>query len=251
MSFHPLKILLIGHGKMGKAIEETALGRGHSIAAVVSESHSDIGSICRSFRPDVAFEFTSPAAAAANLEAVVTAGVPVICGSTGWLSDWDRLSALTEETGGTLFYSANFSIGMNLMFALTELAARWMDVLPEYEIGLSEIHHTEKQDRPSGTALHLAGLLTGHIGRKKSWKLDSKSSGSVIGVEAMRLPQVPGTHEVRFESEADTIQLIHTAHSRRGFALGAVLAAEWLRGKKGVLGMHDFLADRLKKIKPE
>lgn len=248
MSFHPLKILLVGHGKMGKAIEETALGRGHSLAAVVSESHADIVSICRSFRPDVAFEFTSPASAAANLEALIRAQVPVVCGSTGWLSEWDRLSSLTTETGGTLFYSANFSIGMNLMFALTEMAARWINVLPEYEIGLTEIHHTEKQDRPSGTALHLAGLLTGHVARKKSWKLDSQSSGSVIGIEAQRVPKVPGTHEVRFESEADTIQLIHTAHSRKGFALGAVLAAEWLRGKKGVLGMQDFLGDRLKKI---
>lgn len=244
MSKSPLKIILIGYGKMGRAIEQAARERGHSMVACISDKQGDITHICRSFQPDMAFEFTSPESAAGNIRSLLSAGVPVVSGSTGWLNEWDAISRLALETKGALFYSSNFSVGMNLLFHLTEMAARFMNHHPEYDIGIEEIHHTEKKDIPSGTAITLAERLIRHIAHKKTWKLNEESHGEAIGISAIRQPAVPGTHTVSFRSAIDTIELSHTAHSRMGFARGAVQAGEWLAGKKGIFSMEDMLKDK-------
>lgn len=244
MSKNPLKILLIGYGKMGRAIEQAARERGHSMVACISDKQGDISHICRAFQPGMAFEFTSPESAPGNIRALLSAGVPVVSGSTGWLNEWEEIRRHALESNGALFYSSNFSIGMNLLFHLTEVTARFMNFHPEYDIGIEEIHHTEKKDIPSGTAITLAERLIRHIRHKKTWKVNEESQGEVIGISARRQPAVPGTHTVSFRSAIDTIELSHTAHSRLGFARGAVLAGEWLAGKTGVFSMEDLLKDQ-------
>lgn len=236
-----LKILLIGYGKMGRAIEQVARERGHLLLACISDRHSDIGQVCRSFQPNIAFEFTSPESASRNIKELISAGVPVVAGSTGWLDDWDSVLKLVDEKKGAFFYASNFSLGMNLLFHLAGIAARFMQAHPEYDASIEEIHHTEKKDMPSGTAITLAERLIREMPRKKSWKLNVESEDDIIGISAIRQSNVPGTHTVTFSSAIDTIQLSHTAHSRLGFAMGAVRAGEWLQGKTGVFSMEDLL----------
>lgn len=238
-----LRILLIGYGKMGRAIEQLALSKGHSIVAIVSDRHSDLATICHAYAPNMAFEFTSPASAVRNLEVLIQAGIPVVCGSTGWMDDWKHISDLTIKQKGSLFYAANYSMGMNLMFKLTEVAARFMNYLKEYEVQVEEIHHTEKKDMPSGSALTLTNRLIENLDRKKKWELNVPSVENKIGISCLREPNVPGTHLVTFSSPIDTIEISHTAHNRNGFASGALTAAEWLINRKGVFGMDDLLAD--------
>jgi 4-hydroxy-tetrahydrodipicolinate reductase len=239
-----LRILLIGYGKMGRAIEQIAKERGHSLVACVSDRQGDIAHICRSYQPTIAFEFTSPESAARNIRALLSAGVPVVSGSTGWLDEWESISELASEKKGAFFYASNFSLGMNLLFHLTGIAAKFLNSYPEYDISIEEIHHTEKKDMPSGTAITLAERLVRETPRKKSWKLNAESSDEIIGINSVRQANVPGTHIVSFSSAIETIQLSHTAHSRMGFAQGAVLAAEWLMGKTGVFTMEDLLKDQ-------
>jgi len=244
MSKSPLKILLIGYGKMGRAIEQVARERGHSMVACVSDRQGDIKHICKAYQPNMAFEFTSPESATGNIRALIEAGVPVVSGSTGWLGEWDSIEKLVQEMEGSFFYASNFSLGMNLLFHLTEVAARFMKNHPEYDISIEEIHHTEKKDMPSGTAITLAERLMRQLPAKKTWQLNEESREDSIGISALRQPNVPGTHTVSFSSAIDTIQLSHTAHSRMGFAQGAVRAGEWLLGKKGVFSMEDLLSDQ-------
>jgi 4-hydroxy-tetrahydrodipicolinate reductase len=239
-----LRILLIGYGKMGRAIELAAKERGHTIVAGISEKHSDIPLICRSFQPDIAFEFTSPDSAPANIRALIESGIPVVCGSTGWLTEWDAICNLVAAQKGAFFYASNFSLGMNLLFHLAEVTGRFMDHHPDYDVSIEEVHHTEKRDMPSGTAITLAERLMRSMRSKKSWKLNAESSKSTIGISALRQPNVPGTHTVTFSSAIDTIQLSHTAHSRMGFANGAVHAGEWMLGKTGVFSMEDLLREK-------
>jgi len=240
-----LKILLIGYGKMGKAIEEVAKERGHSIAAIISDKQIDLGHICKAYGANLAIEFTSPEAAVHNLESLIDAGIPIVCGSTGWLDSWDKISDRIKANNGTLFYASNYSFGMNLMFHLTEIAGRVVNDWPEYEVDIEEIHHLEKKDMPSGTAITLAQKLLKEINRKKDWVLN-QGGPSTIEISSIREPDVPGTHTVSFSSSVDTIDLTHTAHSRTGFAIGAIRAGEWLLGRKGIFSMEDLLADRLK-----
>jgi len=239
-----LRILLIGYGKMGRAIEQIAKERGHSLVACISDRQGDIAQICRSFQPNIAFEFTSPESAAQNIRALLSTGIPVVSGSTGWLDEWESISALTSEKKGSFFYASNFSLGMNLLFHLTGIAAKFLNSYPEYDISIEEIHHTDKKDMPSGTAITLAERLIRETPRKKSWKLNAESSDDIIGINSLRQANVPGTHIVSFSSAIETIQLSHTAHSRMGFAQGAVLAAEWLMGKTGVFTMEDLMKDQ-------
>ena len=241
-----LRILLIGYGKMGKAIETIATQRGHSITAIVSDKQMDVEHICRAYQPNIAFEFTSPEAAVQNLTSLISAGIPTVCGSTGWLAHWNEIAHLVKEKNGSFFYASNYSMGMNLLFKLTELAGRFMNELPDYDIDIEEIHHTEKKDIPSGTAITLAEKLIHEVSRKTSWVANEKASSEQLKISALREPGVPGTHTITFSSAIDTIEMSHTAHSRMGFADGAVRAGEWLLGKKGIYTMDDFLKDRFR-----
>ena len=239
-----LKILLIGYGKMGRAIETLARERGHTIVACISDKQIDIGHICKAYQPNIAFEFTSPESAPGNIKILLEAGVPIVSGSTGWQGEWESIRKMALEKKGSLFHSSNFSLGMNLLFHLAEVAGQFMNLHPDYEVSIEEIHHTEKKDMPSGTAITLAERIMRSMKAKKSWVLNEDSTPDSIGILAQRQPNVPGTHTVSFSSPIDTIQLSHTAHSRLGFASGAVHAGEWLLGKHGVFSMEDLLADR-------
>jgi 4-hydroxy-tetrahydrodipicolinate reductase len=245
MKKNKLRILLVGYGKMGKAIETLAIQRGHEIAAIVSDRQIDLEHICRSYQPNVAFEFTSPASAVKNLEMLLDAGIPVVCGSTGWHDKWEEICAKTRSLHGTLFYASNFSPGVNLMFKLVEMAARFFNQFPEYDVRMEEIHHTEKRDIPSGTAITLAQKIMTVMERKKEWMLENgEKVPAGIPIKALRIPDVPGTHKVVFSSPIDTLEIAHVAHNRMGFAMGAIQAAEWVLGKKGVFLMDDYLKDQ-------
>jgi 4-hydroxy-tetrahydrodipicolinate reductase len=228
-----MKIALIGYGKMGKAIEELMAPRGHEAVLKIDE-HS-------LRQADVAIEFTGPESAVGNLRLCLEAGIPVVCGTTGWLSHWDDIKAAFENRGGTLLYASNFSVGVNIFFALNRRLAELMNTHTEYEISLTEIHHTAKRDAPSGTAITLAEDIIGSVGRKKGWVNTPVSDPGQIEILSERTDPAPGTHTVRYTSDIDDIEITHTAHNRKGFALGALLAAEYIYGKKGVFTMRDVL----------
>lgn len=236
-----MKIALIGYGKMGKTIEQIALERGHQIAAVIDIQNPEaFGS--EAFRSaDVAIEFTTPATAFANYMKCFEAGVPVVSGTTGWLDHLDEIKEKCEKEGKTFFYASNFSIGVNIFFALNRYLAKMMNRFPEYNVRMEEVHHIHKLDAPSGTAITLAGGIIENIDRKSRWTLEKEETPADVAIRAVREGEVPGIHEVVYESEADSITIRHDAASRKGFALGAVLAAEFTCGKKGFLGMSDML----------
>lgn len=233
-----MKILLIGYGKMGKTIERIAQQRGHRIVGKI-----DAGDSLSSFQEpaDVAIEFTQPEAVVSNLKTCIDKGIPVVCGTTGWLQHQPEVEAYCRQKNGTLLYASNFSLGVNIFFKLNEFLARIMDRYPEYEISLEETHHTQKKDAPSGTAITLAQAILNNVKRKKEWKLGEPTHPETLSIVAHRVDPAPGTHVVTYHSAIDDLQITHTAHSREGFALGAVLVAEWIVGKKGVLTMDDFL----------
>jgi 4-hydroxy-tetrahydrodipicolinate reductase len=250
-----MRILLLGYGKMGKVIERIALERGHTIAARIDADNQNelvrIGQSAPADRPDVAIEFSQPDSAYSNLSFCLEHDIPVVCGTTGWLERKPQIERMAREKGGQFFYASNYSIGVNLFFKLNQLLAGWMNAYPQYEVSITEIHHTEKRDAPSGTAITLAeGLLAG-LSRKLAWKGDEHLNRPVatteeVAIHSIRENKVPGTHTVRYESPVDKIEIIHTAHSREGFALGAVTAAEWLynqkqAGRSGAFGMDEML----------
>ncbi|MCF1192115.1 4-hydroxy-tetrahydrodipicolinate reductase [Mangrovimonas sp. AS39] len=230
-----MKIALLGYGRMGKAIEAIAKQRGHSIVIATSdEGGYDIT------QADVAIDFSVPNAAFFNIANCLKHGVPVVSGTTGWLHNYDKAVALCEEENGGFIYASNFSLGVNIFFELNRTLARLMGPLDEYKVSMEEIHHTQKLDAPSGTAISLAeGIIKEHQNYSE-WVLDQESPNAVP-ITAKRIENVPGTHTVTYSSKTDTIEMTHTAHSRDGFALGAVIAAEWLVGKKGVFTMKDVL----------
>jgi 4-hydroxy-tetrahydrodipicolinate reductase len=237
-----MNIALIGYGKMGKAIEQIALKRGHSIVSVIDvDNRADLAS--DSFRSaEVAIEFTTPATAVDNYLQCFAAGVPVVSGTTGWLSRLDEIRRICLEGNHTFFYASNFSIGVNIFFALNKYLAKIMNEFPQYEASLTEIHHIHKADAPSGTAITLAEGILDNIDRKKQWRLAGEGGQpSDLSIQAIREGEVPGTHEIVYESGVDCIRIAHEAKSREGFALGAVIAAEFTAGKKGFLGMEDML----------
>ncbi|QKZ12602.1 4-hydroxy-tetrahydrodipicolinate reductase [Spirosoma sp. KUDC1026] len=241
-----MNILLLGYGKMGKAIEQIALERGHQIAARINvDNRSDLDALTDD-SVDVVIEFSSPEAAVDNITYCQKRGWPLVCGTTGWLGHRTEIEALCEEKKGAFFYASNYSIGVNLFFKLNKVLARFMHNYPSYEISMTEIHHTEKKDAPSGTAITLAEGIMDHIPTKNRWVDKAEPSAQIestdaIAIESVREGVVPGTHTVRYESEVDRIEITHIAHSRQGFALGAVVAAEWLIGREGVFGMDDLL----------
>lgn len=233
-----MKIALLGFGKMGKTIERIAEAKGHNI---VCRSNSTSNELDLN-EAEVAIEFSSPEAAVHNLSACFKQNVPVVSGTTGWLDRYSEMVKLCESSNGSFIYASNFSIGVNLFFSMNEYVAQLMSTIEGYEVGMKEIHHTQKKDAPSGTAISLAeGIIKNSS--KVDWRLkdDEKTDENVINIEAKRIEDVKGTHRISYTSEVDTITLQHEAYSRDGFALGAILAAEWLVGKTGVYSMKDVL----------
>jgi 4-hydroxy-tetrahydrodipicolinate reductase len=250
-----MKIALVGYGKMGHFIELIALERGHSIVSKIDINNSEDFDSEEFRSADVAIEFTTPATAFSNYQKCFAAGIPVVSGTTGWTEHLGEIKRQCEE-GQTFFYASNFSIGVNVFFAVNRYLAKLMNNFPSYDINITEVHHIHKLDAPSGTGITLADDILEEISRKKQWRLadDNAQFKNAKGdqpndvenpedllIHALREGEVPGIHEVRYESDVDGITIKHDAKSRAGFALGAVLAAEFTAGKKGFLGMQDML----------
>lgn len=236
-----MKILILGYGKMGKAIEEIAEERGHSIEHKININNTQALKFIDSSTIDVAIEFSQPDAAFENITYCLENNIPVVSGTTGWLDRKDEIDALCSRKNGAFFYASNFSLGVNLFFKLNEILAHMMEQHHNYTAKLTEIHHTEKLDSPSGTAITLAEDLIKTLSSKTAWINEPSDEENVIPIISKREPNVPGTHIINYISDVDEIQIKHTAKSRTGFALGAVLVAEWILDKKGVLSMKDFM----------
>ncbi|RHU26192.1 MULTISPECIES: 4-hydroxy-tetrahydrodipicolinate reductase [Parabacteroides] len=236
-----MKIALIGYGKMGKTIEQIALSRGHQIVSIVDINNPEEFQSANFKSADVAIEFTTPATAFDNYMKSFAAGVPVVSGTTGWLDRIGEIKEKCEKEGKTFFYASNFSIGVNIFFALNKYLAKIMNNFPSYNISMTETHHIHKLDAPSGTAITLAEGILENVDRKERWTLETAEQPTDLPIHAIREGEVPGIHEVTYESDVDYISIKHDAKSRAGFALGAVVAAEFTAGKKGFLGMDDML----------
>ena len=235
-----MRILLLGYGKMGKTIESIALERGHSIVGKIDvNNRSDLDAL-QPGDVDVAIEFSAPEAAYNNITECLKKGWPVVSGTTGWLEHRAEIENLCVQQNGAFFYASNYSIGVNLFFRLSRQLARLMNG-HGYQQSMTEIHHIHKLDAPSGTAITLAEGISDEIDNLEGWKLAPENETGYLQIISKREGEVPGTHIVRYESEVDTIEISHTAHSRKGFALGAVVSAEWLPGRNGVFGMNDLL----------
>lgn len=233
-----MNILLVGYGKMGKTIERIALQRSHKIAGKIDiDNLQDLNTV----QADVAIEFSHPDAAFENVKRCIERKIPVVCGTTGWLNRKGELEALTKETESTFFYASNYSLGVNVFFKLNEQLAKMMNQFNSYDISIDEVHHAEKKDAPSGTAITLAEGVIKHVNRKKKWSNVVAGKPEEIEINSFRIDNVPGTHVIKYASSMDDIEIKHTAHTREGFALGAVMVAEWIKDKKGVLNMDDFL----------
>jgi len=230
-----MKIALLGYGKMGKVIERIALERGHEI--VLKKNADD--TFDRLETADVAIDFSIPDAAVGNISTCLNHNIPVISGTTGWLEHYHTVVALCEEKNGAFIYGSNFSLGVNLFFELNAQLAKMMSKFDQYKVSMEEIHHTQKLDAPSGTAISLAKDIIENSDYS-SWALQNAKNDEIL-IDAKRIENVPGTHTVTYNSAVDSIEIKHTAHSREGFALGAVIAAEWLLGKTGIFTMKDVL----------
>ncbi len=236
-----MKIALIGYGKMGKTIERMALEQGHEVVLKIDiDNYSDF-TAQNLQKADVAIEFTRPEDAFDNIRKCLAAGIPTISGTTGWLKKKAAIEELCKRKKGAFFYASNYSIGVNIFFALNKFLAKMMDVRTQYEIETEEIHHVQKLDAPSGTSITLAEGILENIQRKKSWVNDTPTSKTHLPIISKRIDKVPGTHQISYHSAIDTIEIKHTAHSREGFARGAIQAAEWIIGKRGCFGMQDLL----------
>jgi 4-hydroxy-tetrahydrodipicolinate reductase len=236
-----MNIALIGYGKMGQMIEEIAVQRGHQVVLKVNIDNVEDFNQQNMAKADVAIEFTGPDSAYENVKQCFEFGVPVVSGSTGWNNKLDEAKQFCQQKGGAFLHASNFSVGVNIFFQVNKLLAKLMSSQPEYDVSLKEIHHTQKKDAPSGTAVTLAEQVLENIGRKNSWVNTASSTPAELSILSERIDPAPGTHHVKYTSEVDDIEIIHTAHSRKGFALGAVLAAEFMAGKKGLFTMDDVL----------
>ena len=230
-----MKIALLGYGKMGKVIEQIALDRGHEIVLKKDQNNTFDGLE----NADVAIDFSIPDSAVTNISTCLENGIPVISGTTGWLANYQNMVDLCQKNNGSFIYASNFSLGVNVFFELNDYLAKMMANLKQYQVSMEEIHHTQKLDAPSGTAITLAEGIIKNTNYTQ-WTLENPKANE-IQIEAKRIENVPGTHSVFYDSTVDQIEIKHTAHSREGFALGAVVAAEWLVGKKGVFSMKDVL----------
>ncbi|HMH34445.1 MAG TPA: 4-hydroxy-tetrahydrodipicolinate reductase [Puia sp.] len=236
-----MRIALVGYGKMGKTIEEVAIQKGHEVVLKIDIDNRKELDAAHLAGADAAIEFTGPQSAFGNVMACLEAGIPVVCGSTGWLDRYEEARKYCESVHGTLLYASNFSIGVNIFFELNKKLAQLMSTHADYDISMTEIHHTQKKDAPSGTAISLAEQILESIARKKLWVNHISDNTDELEIISERIDPAPGTHKVKYSSAIDDIEIIHTAHSRKGFAAGAVLAAEFISNKKGVLGMKDVL----------
>ncbi|KAA8475869.1 dihydrodipicolinate reductase [Arcticibacter tournemirensis] len=242
-----MKIALLGYGKMGRTIERFALGRGHEIVLAIDENNLDQLTEENLARADVAIDFSTPDSVLSNISDCFSARVPIVVGTTGWYGHLQEVKDTCIESNNSLLYGSNFSIGVNLFFFVNKVFAKIMNAYPQYEVQVEEIHHTQKLDSPSGTAITIAeGIIEG-VDRKKEWVNNLVGAGEEIVnkpdqllIESHRIEDVPGTHTVIYSSEVDEIEFKHTAHTRAGFALGAVVAAEWLQGKKGFYSVADI-----------
>lgn len=237
-----MKIALIGYGKMGHEIEKIAIDRGHQIVSIIDMNNRDEFTSAAFRSADVAIEFTRPEVAISNLSCCFDAQVPVVCGTTGWTEQIETVKKEMSAKNATLFWSSNFSVGVNIFFAVNKYLARIMNNYPAYNVRMEEVHHTQKLDAPSGTAITLAEGVLGEIDRKSKWVKDHESLTDELAIVSKREGAVPGIHEIIYESEMDTISIKHDAKTRRGFALGAVIAAEFTAGKKGFITMNDLMS---------
>jgi 4-hydroxy-tetrahydrodipicolinate reductase len=236
-----MKIALIGYGKMGQMIEGVAEERGHQIILKVNIDNTGDFTKGNISQADVAIEFTGPASAFDNVKACIDFGVPVVSGSTGWNDKLAEVKQYCLQKNGAFLHASNFSVGVNIFFQINKLLATLMASQPGYEVMLKEVHHTQKLDAPSGTAVTLAEQVLDKIGRKKYWVNNASQNDDELSIISERNDHAPGTHYVTYSSSIDDIEIIHTAHNRKGFALGAVLAAEFIVNKKGIFGMDDVL----------
>lgn len=236
-----MKVAILGYGKMGKTIEQILLERGHEVVLKVNNNNLEDLTKENIQKADVAIEFSVPSSAVANYNRCFDAGVPVVSGTTGWLEQMPKIKETLAEKNATLFYAPNFSVGVNIFFKMNSLLAKLMNNYPNYNVEMEEIHHLQKLDSPSGTAIKTAEVILQELDAKTSWKEAENVADTELQIHAKREEGVPGTHTVSYSSAEDTIELKHTAHSRKGFALGSVLAAEWVVGKQGFFGMEDLL----------
>ena len=236
-----MRIALIGYGKMGKAIEEAALQRGHEIVIKIDQPNLHEFTKENLAKADAAIEFTSPHSAFDNVKNCLTFGTPVVCGSTGWTEQLEEMKNICADKNGSFIYSSNYSVGVNIFFEVNKKLAALMAPHKEYEVILEETHHTQKKDAPSGTAITLAEQVLEHIKRKKQWVNELSDHPEDLEIISQRIDPAPGTHSIKYSSAIDTIEIIHTAHNRKGFAMGAVLAAEFIKDKKGFFTMKDVL----------
>jgi 4-hydroxy-tetrahydrodipicolinate reductase len=236
-----MKIALIGYGKMGKAIEEIALQKGHEVVLKINIENTEDLTTSNLQKADVVIEFTGPESAFDNLVKCMEAGVPVVCGSTGWLDKWEDIKNICMQKKGSLIYASNYSIGVNLFFEVNKYLSKLMAEYDDYDVKLEEIHHTQKKDAPSGTAITLAEQVLENIKRKTDWVNHITDNADELEIISERVDPAPGTHKVKYTSTIDDIEIIHTAHNRMGFAGGAVKAAEFLKDKKGIFSMKDVL----------
>lgn len=236
-----MKIALIGYGRMGKEIEQIALKRGHEIGLKIDITNQEELTVENLRKCDVAIEFTIPVSAAANYALCFEAGIPVVSGTTGWLDKKEEVYRNCTEKNGTFFYGSNFSVGVNLFFELNKKLAELMAPRNEYNVEMTEVHHTQKLDAPSGTAISLAEDILEILPEKNTWVNDTTPEKNELNIKSERVGQVPGIHTIKYESDVDFIEITHSAKSRKGFAFGAVLAAEYCLGRKGILSMKNLL----------
>lgn len=230
-----MNIALLGYGRMGKSIEAIAMERNHNITLRATSSTTTFDFS----KTDVAIDFSTPSTAVNNIKRAIDAGIPVISGTTGWLEHYEEVLEYCRSKSGTFLYASNFSLGVNIFFEINKRLGQLMASVEGYTTEIEEVHHTKKLDAPSGTAITLAEQIIENT-HYKDWTLDKPNSNE-IHIEAKRIPEVPGTHEITYNSEIDSINIKHVAHSRQGFALGAVIAAEWIKDKKGIFSMKDVL----------
>ena len=236
-----MKIALIGYGKMGKAIEEVAVSKGHEIVLKIDVQNNHEFTKEHISKADVAIEFTGPHSAYENVKKCIEFGIPVVSGSTGWLEKWNEIEADCKSKNGCVVYSSNYSIGVNLFFEVNKQLAKLMEPYHDYDVSMTELHHTEKKDAPSGTAISLAEQIFANNGRKNKWVNSPSNTPADLVITSERIDPAPGTHTVTYSSTIDTIEIIHTAHTRKGFASGAVLASEFANKKSGIFTMKDVL----------
>lgn len=241
-----MRIAIIGYGRMGKAIESLAQERGHDIAAIIRSSNKSKIHQLADDQIDVAIEFSTPSSVINNLESLIEQSIPVVCGTTAWHQQYDRICKLTKDHNSALLYASNYSVGMNLMFRFNKEMAKIMSHFDQYQPSITEIHHIHKLDAPSGTAVTLAEDILASRADLQDWYLAEENDENGLPIEAIREGEVIGTHHVKYSSSIDQLQISNIAYNRDGFALGAVLAAEFLNGKKGIFTMEDVLSSALK-----